>query len=150
MDLLSGAIAADPENKIGLITLGRAYAGLQRTEDAKAIYRKALEVYPESEEVHRLLGWILIREGDYAGAAELMASLISHSPRSAQAHYLFGFAYFYARDWEKSLAALSEAASLSRSFPKTHYLMAICYEETGRREDALAALDEYLKREPDV
>jgi tetratricopeptide (TPR) repeat protein len=150
IELLTRAIGTDPENKMGLVTLGRAYTGAQRIEEAKQIYRTALEIYPDSEELYRLLGWILIREEDYQGAADLMARLVHHSPRSAQAHYLYGFAYFRDKQWEKALAALSEAASLSRSFPKTHYLMAICYEQTGRRAEALEALDNYLKREPDV
>lgn len=150
VDLLTRIIAADPENKIGLVTLGRAYSGLERPEEAKRIYRRALDIYPDNEELYRLLGWILIREGSALEAAELMGRLVSQSPRSAHAHYLYGFSWFYAREWEKALSAFTEAASLSRTHAKTRYLAAICYEQTGRRKEALASLDSYLKLEPDV
>lgn len=148
--LLVRAIGADPENKLALVTLGRAYAGLGKDAEAREIYRRAIAIYPDNEEIYRLLGWMLIREGDALGAADLMAGLVAQTPRSAQAHYLYGFAWFYAGAWEKALAAFQEASSLSSSQPKAHYLAAICLERTGRRAEALAALDRYLKLEPDV
>ncbi len=150
IDLLERALVPDPENKLALVTLGRVYAGAGRAEDAKRTYRRALEIYPDDEEVHRLLGWILVQERRFDEAVALMAGLVHHAPRSAQAHYLYGFAWFYAGKWDKALEAFEQSTELGRSFAKSWYLMAICYEQTGRREEALAAIDGYLKREPDV
>ncbi|HXI02973.1 MAG TPA: sulfatase-like hydrolase/transferase, partial [Candidatus Saccharimonadales bacterium] len=148
--LLNRALQSDPANKIGLVTLGRALTGQKKLAEAEEVYRRALGFYPDNEEIYRQLGWLLIKQGRYGDAAELMSGLINVSPRSAQAHYLYGFALFYAKNWEKALQAFQESAKLSGVFSKTWYLMAICYEETGQRAEAIHALDEYLKRERDV
>jgi arylsulfatase A-like enzyme/Flp pilus assembly protein TadD len=148
--LLEIAVKADPENKIGLVLLGRAYAESGRRAEGKATLRRAIDVYPDAEEIYRILGWMHIKDGEHDEAAALFGRLVHHQPRSGMAHYLYGFAWFYAEKWERSLQALEEARALSPRFSKIPYLMAIGYERTGRREEALAALDGYLRLEPDV
>ncbi len=150
IDLLVHALVPDPENKLGLVTLGRAYTGAGRMGEARRTYEKALEIYSDDEEIHRLLGTILLHEGSTDEAVKLMAGLVHQAPRSAQAHYLYGFAWFYARNWEKALEALTQSTELGRSFARSWYLMAICNEQLGRRQEALGAIDNYLKREPSV
>ncbi len=150
VDILSRAVNADPENKIGLVKLGQALAGAGRRAEAKATLRRATEIYPDSEEIFRVLGWMHISDGEYDEAAELMATLIHQLPRSSQAHYMYGFAFFYAREWGRALEALQQARELNPRFSKTPYLMAICYEQTGRREEAIRSLHAYLRLERDV
>ena len=148
--LLKMAEQADPENKIGLVLLGKALAEAGKREEAKQTLKRAIDVYPDSEEIYRVLGWMLIRDGAYDEASSLMARLVTEAPRSGTAHYLYGFTYFYAKKWEKAIAAFEESRSLNPSFSKTPYMMAICYEQTGKRAEALRMLDAYLKLEPDV
>jgi tetratricopeptide (TPR) repeat protein len=148
--LLRQSVEADPENKIGLVLLGRALAETGKRDEAKTTLLKAIDIYPDSEEIYRALGWMLIKDGAYDEAASLMGRLVSQAPRSAQAHYLYGFSYFYGKKWSKAIEAFEQSRALNPRFAKTAYLMAICYEEEGRRPDALAALDGYLKLEPDV
>jgi arylsulfatase A-like enzyme/Flp pilus assembly protein TadD len=150
VNILSRAVNADPENKIGLVKLGQALAGAGRRAEAKATLRRAAEIYPDSEEVYRILGWMHVKDGEYDEAAELMAGLIHQLPRSSQAHYMYGFAFFYAREWDRALEALKQARELNPRFSKAPYLMAICYEQTGRREEAIRALHAYLRLEPNV
>ena len=148
--LLEQAVNADPENKLGLMNLGRAYSGAGNRPKAKETLRRAIEIYPDAEEIYRLLGWMLISDKEYDEAAALMARLVGQAPRSGQAHYLYGFAWFYAKKWDRALQAFEQARSLSPRFPKTPYLMAICYEQTNRRAEAVRALEAYLSLEPDV
>jgi Flp pilus assembly protein TadD len=148
--LLERALVPDPENKLGLVTLGRAYTGAKKLEEARRAYRRAADLYPDDEEVHRLLGTLLLAGGEVDSAVDLMAGLVHQSPRSAQAHYLYGMAWFYARKWDRAIEALGHATELGRSFARSWYLLAICYEQAGRRDEALAAVDGYLKREPNV
>jgi len=150
IDLLKITVQADPENKIGLVNLAQAYSGAGERAEAKEVLRRAIRIYPDSEEIHRILGWMLIREGDYEAAAAVMAEFINQAPRSAQAHYMYGFAWFYAKKWDKAIEAFRHSRDLNPRYPKAPYLLAICYEQTRRRQEALAALDAYLKLDPDV
>lgn len=150
VNLLELSIKADPENKLGLVLLGKALAEAGRRPEAKETLRRALDIYPDSEEIYRVLGWMLIRDGAYDEATALMGRLVSQAPRSGQAHYLYGFTYFYAKKWDKAIEALEQSRSLNPRYAKTHYLLAICLEQKGRRAEALKSLDTYLKLEPDV
>jgi arylsulfatase A-like enzyme/Flp pilus assembly protein TadD len=150
IDLLERVVEVDPENKLGLVKLGRALASAGKRARAEETLRRAIGIYRDTEEIYRALGWMLIEDGEYREAADLMADLIHELPRSSQAHYMYGFAWFYAKEWDRALEALEQARELSPGFPKTHYLMAICLEQTGRRAEALEALESYLRLEPDV
>jgi len=149
-EILKLGLKADPENKLGLVKLGQTLSALGKDAEAEATLRKAAAVYPDSEEIHRILGWMLIRRQEYGKAQEVMADLVLNSPRSAMAHYLYGFTFFYDKKWGKALEALDHSWELSEQNAKTAYLRAICLEELGRRADALDALREYLDREPNV
>jgi len=148
--LLTLAVKADPENKIGLVNLAQAYAAAGRRDEAKGVLRKALSIYPDSEEIYRILGWMLLKDQSYDEAEKLMAEFVSVVPRSSQAHYMYGFAWFYAKKWDRALEAFGHSRELNPGFAKAAYLEAICYEETHRRADALHSLDAYLKLERDV
>ena len=57
-----------------------------RLEEAKRIYRKALEEQPENPEASHFLGVIALQSGKYAQAAEFIEKLELRQPDSLRKH----------------------------------------------------------------
>jgi Fe-S cluster biosynthesis and repair protein YggX len=63
---------ADPENAMGWFSLGNAYKDAQRTEDAAAAYRHAVDLDSGLSRAYQLLGQVLIQLGRNEEAARTL------------------------------------------------------------------------------
>jgi choline-sulfatase len=140
----------DPENKMALVQWARLLATTKRLDEAIDTMRRAIDIYPDSEEMYRTLGWMLIRNDRTEEAITLFSSGLQAMPSSASVLYLYGYANFRAGHWAKSLEVLGESLRLNPNEAKAYYLSAVCEEKLGRRDQAYATFEKYLDREPDV
>ncbi|HKY32362.1 MAG TPA: sulfatase-like hydrolase/transferase, partial [Candidatus Polarisedimenticolia bacterium] len=148
--VLQEVLRVDPENKMGLVQYARFLAKEKRLEEAIAMMRRAIEIYPDTEELYRSLGWMLIRNERHNEAIALFSDGLQAMPSSASVLYLYGYANFRAGNWERALEALGESLKLNPTESKAYYLSGLCQEKLGRRDAAYATFDRYLKREPRV
>ncbi|MGH9868231.1 MAG: sulfatase-like hydrolase/transferase [Candidatus Polarisedimenticolia bacterium] len=149
--VLREVLREDPENKLALVSFARLLAATDRLDDALATMRKAIEIYPDSEEMYRSTGWMLIRNNRMQEAIDLFSQGLQQVPtKSSSMLYLYGFAHFRAQKWPESLKILGDSLSLNPGETMAWYLTGVCQEKLGKRQEAIASFTTYLNRTGDV
>ncbi len=128
----------------------RLLATTKRVDEAVATMHKAIDIYPDSEELYRVLGMILIRNDRKEEAIALFSKGLEVMPSSASLIYMYGYANFRADKWRKAIEALEESLKLNPAVPKAYYLLGLCHEKLHERDAAYASFEKYLGMEPDV
>lgn len=86
------SVMADPKRADTQVALGKALAGLQRTAEASAALRRALELQPDHAEAALYLGYYHADRGEWREAARYCQLAVDHAP-----------------DWPEAQTALAEA-----------------------------------------
>ncbi|MBL0388554.1 tetratricopeptide repeat protein [Tumebacillus sp. ITR2] len=73
-----------------------------QTDQARALYKKALRYHPNSTAALGGLGWIKLREGDVATAISLFKKQLSCSPNDRQGLFNLGWGSYQSRDFERA------------------------------------------------
>ncbi len=148
--IFSDALATDPDNRMALMQIGRAYAAQGKLEESVRAYEHALKLYPDVEEFYRTYGWVLLRARRFQEAQEVFLRALLRLPEAAHMHFMLGYTRFHMQDWKGAEEELDLAVRLSAKSGRAHYLLAVCRLQAGDQAAALEHLEEYLKREPDV
>jgi predicted AlkP superfamily phosphohydrolase/phosphomutase/tetratricopeptide (TPR) repeat protein len=98
--------------------IGKIYMQLNRFEDAKESFEKALEFEVDKAKFHQSLADCLIRLGEYEESAEHALTAIELVKYFPEAHYTLGEALEKLGDLENAKMAYDTAARLK---PKTHF-----------------------------
>lgn len=78
--LLTRAVAAEPDARAALEALARAQAQTGQTAQAERSFRRLVEVDPADDYARFGLGLVLVRTGNTAGAAEQLALAVAMRP----------------------------------------------------------------------
>ncbi len=89
---LQGYLAQRPNDSLAHFQLGYAYTGLQRWDDAKSEYGKAVALDPKLAQAHLNLGLVLL-DRDPAAAVEPFRHTAELQPDQARPLFLLGLAY---------------------------------------------------------
>ncbi|MGH7590353.1 MAG: tetratricopeptide repeat protein [Gemmatimonadales bacterium] len=79
------ALRDNPTDTRILQNMAIAFTKTDRPEEALRQYRRALDVDPSLTGAHYGMGFLLLRRGDVAGAAEHLREFLSRPPRGADA-----------------------------------------------------------------
>jgi tetratricopeptide (TPR) repeat protein len=175
--VLEGARKQFPESAQAALSLGVAYYGLRRFEDAVSAFLEAGRLAPDAEQPIAFLsrmaenwgarkpdvvalfrGYVQHRPqtalGHFAlGRATGDASELQHAlrlqPRMAEAHNELGIVLEAQRDFPGAIAAFQRAAALAPRNPVPHYRLSRLYARTGDSSRAATerALHEKLAAE---
>ena len=86
------AIRLTPHFMPGYVDLADLYRTAQRDADGERVLRRALDVEPDSAEVHHALGLVLVREQRVAEALPELARAAALAPDDARYAYVLGVA----------------------------------------------------------
>jgi len=148
--VLQKVLEVDPDNRLALMQMAKAQAGLGRFDEAVAHFEHSVKVYPDVEEFYRIYGWMQMRRGLLREAEEVYHRGAMALPESPFMHFLVGYARFLQRRWKEADEELALATDLGQRFGKPHYLLAICRLQQGDEAGMLQALEHYLERDPDL
>ena len=81
----TAALKLDPASYLGNIRLAYAYYNLARYDEAAAIYRKLMDLYPSDVDARTGLGWALLKKGKAADAVKEFRAVLEFAPKNALA-----------------------------------------------------------------
>lgn len=115
------------------------------TPEAKAAYRRALQLDPDFADAHANLGRLLHQEGRLDLAADHYGRAAELDPRSATAAFNLGVALEDLGRETEAVRAYARALVADPERPEPHFNLARLYEAMGREADALHHLVEYRR-----
>jgi tetratricopeptide (TPR) repeat protein len=103
----------------------------REVQQARQSLEKAIASDPAYAEAYNLLGFVLGRGGDLAGAVEKLNQAVALDPGFADAHYNLGVALWYRGDRSKAAAELDEALRLNPAAGNVYSFRGMTCRETG-------------------
>ena len=127
-----------PGNPRAHDNLANALLEANRTPEAVAQYRAALQLAPDDVQAHYNLGNVLLQAGDLPGAIAHYQAALRAAPAFDRALDNLGTAYLRAGRLPEALAAFAAAVAADPAYPSAHYNLANALARAGRLDAAIA------------
>ena len=114
-------------------------------EEAKAVYRKAIEQDPAHADACVNLGRLIHISGEAEEALNLFEKALEINPKHATAWFNLGVVQEGRDATDQAITAYERVLSLDESFPDAHYNLARLYEQTGDKRAAVRHLNAYKR-----
>jgi tetratricopeptide (TPR) repeat protein len=146
--LLDAVVAAHPDYAEAYNSLGIVYSRQGRHAEARAAYRKVLELDPTSAKAYENLGVDELGAGDLAAATADLGRALSLDPRLAGARNALAAVYMREGRTEDAIAEWKKAVQLDpRLFDAVYNLGTVLYK-AGRRDEARPYLERFVNEAP--
>jgi arylsulfatase A-like enzyme/Tfp pilus assembly protein PilF len=146
--LLDAVVAAHPDYAEAYNSLGVVYSRQGRHAEARAAYRKVLELDPTSAKAYENLGVDELSAGDLAAATADLGRALSLDPRLAGARNALAAVYMREGRTVDAIAEWKMAVQLDpRLFDAVYNLGTVLYK-AGRREEARPYLERFVNEAP--
>ncbi|MEO8661872.1 MAG: tetratricopeptide repeat protein, partial [Bryobacteraceae bacterium] len=145
---LESVVKATPEEPRALTVYAMVTGRMNRWKEAEAMFRKVVQLQPQSAEAHLNLGIALADQPNVAAALEAFTVAVRLAPQSPVTHYNKGRASFDLRDYEGARVELAEACRLDTKFAPALYLLAMAEKQLDLSKESAAHLQRLLTLEP--
>jgi len=146
--LVHAIITAHPDYAEAYNSLGVVYSRQGRHADARAAYRKVLELDPTSAKAYENLGADEFAAGDLNEAGADLARALSLDPRLAGVHNALAAVYMRQGRQADAMAAWKTAVRLDPRLFDALYNLGIALDDAGRREEARPYLERFVNEAP--
>lgn len=126
--------------RMALLTLGRRSLAMAAYDDAEAMVRAALTLYPASADAHALYGAIALARGEAAAARAALARAVVLFPLQADLHATLSAALLQEGHPEEARSAARTALTLDPRSPLAHLHLAGAEEQLGDSPEEVEAL----------
>lgn len=137
----------DPRNVKAKDNLGLSYEGLNRTDEASAAYRTAIEWQRDAAEKnpgpYLDLGSLLVETDHVEEGLPHLLEAVRLSPEDYRTHRALGKAYTRLNQLEKARAELEKAVELAPQNAPVHFMLAQVYRKQGLMDKVKAETDRY-------
>jgi tetratricopeptide (TPR) repeat protein len=123
--------------------LGALLAATGRSQEAKDLYQKGIEVSPQSAWAHNNLAWMLATALDPAVhdpglAVELATKAVELDPKPAYLWNTLGVAQYRAGEWKAAIDALAKAEEITpgRYFGFNAFFLAMAHWKLDQKDEA--------------
>jgi superkiller protein 3 len=147
IDPLRKFIAAQPDVAYGHFELGYVYTALQRADEARDEYERAIAIDPKMAEAYLNLG-ILFIERDPAVAVPSLRKAVELLPAQSRPRYLLGVAQENAKDYSAAAESFEGAYRLDPHNLEPIVHLANLYLRLQRPDDAEAKFRSILEAQP--
>ena len=147
IDPLQKFIAAQPDLAYGHFELGYVFTALQRADEARGEYEKAIAIDPKMAEAYLNLG-ILFIERDHAVAVPNLRKAVELLPAQSRPRYLLGVAQENAKDYSAAAESFEGAYRLDPQNLAPILHLANLYIRLKRPADAEAKFRSILEAQP--
>lgn len=130
------------------VNLGKSYGKLGRYQEAIAIFKRAIQLNPNSANGYFNLGNALLDIGKHEEAKKQYHMAINRNPNFHQAYARLGALLTEMGHYEEGLKVLQSAIQINPDYFLTYYGIARAYSKMGKPKEGIALLRAYLKRNP--
>jgi tetratricopeptide (TPR) repeat protein len=119
-------------------------------ESAKGLLLKALDVKPASVAVLSKLGFIYLRDNNYAQAIGTYQKVAELEPQQPNAFFNLGYIYAVTEDYARAKEMYARVVQLEPAFlDEALFNLAMVQEQLGERRQCLKSLKQAVKINPD-
>ena len=120
------------------------------TEAAKGLLLKALDIKPASVAVLSKLGYIYLRDSNYAQAIDTYQKVAELEPQQPNAFFNLGYIYAVTEDYARAKEMYTRVVQLEPAFlDEALFNLAMVQEQLGERRQCLKSLNQAIKINPD-
>ncbi|MDI6797205.1 MAG: tetratricopeptide repeat protein [Desulfatibacillaceae bacterium] len=147
---LERAVAEDSKALAPRVELGRILLGQEDFSAAKIQMQKALELYPEKEDILAMAAAAFIGLEEYDPALEAYQKLFEMSPERIELLYAIGEIYFQMENWDKALEIFLDLAAREPDSLRAWLYLAETHIRRGDNRAAIDALERSLTINPNL
>jgi tetratricopeptide (TPR) repeat protein len=149
MDLLEQLVKQEPDNIQYLKSLGYVYIFFGKFADAEQTYRRILQLQPDDQETHYLLGRALAEQANtpeaFAVAEKELKAVVTKVPYEPGIYLALGILYFRRNEPARAIPDLERAIKLGVLEHKTWLYLGQSYMRVGRTEEGRKTLAEFQR-----
>jgi len=149
IQLITKAIKQSPDKAIYYNSLGNAYLGLARHDDAVASFQRAIRLNSSFAEAHNNLGNVLLDTGRPAEAIISFKKAIHYRPDLATAYCGLGKGLKELGFTGPAIEAFMRAVYFRDNYPQAHYQLGLSLMDEGRLKEAAEHFKRALYFSPD-
>ena len=148
-DFFQQAINAYPSYDAAYNNLGVAYMKLDQPDKALVALQTAVKLNDKSADADRNLARLLIHNGDFIGAEELVKKSLMVEPSDPGGLTLFVITEFENREYAAAVQTAQKVHQLAHEgFASCHYVAGEAYERLGQPQNARVQYQLYLQEMP--
>jgi len=144
VEILATVPSADAYHLRGLIAITR-----RDFVPAAEHLSKAIELAPDSYEMHLRLGGVLLALEDRERAAIIIEKAVALNPQDREAHLYLGQALLLQKRYDEANAAALQALAMSPEWPRALEVLALIAIDNGRSERAEQLATRVILAEPE-
>lgn len=137
-------------NVHALVDQGWALENEGRSQQALALFNKALEMDPDDFLVHKHLGIHWAREGRFVQAIQELNLAVELNPRDASSNYNLGLVYQVHHEYEKAVASYTRAINLNANYSSAIQNRAHAYWDLKDYKDAIKDYSRIIAKNPQM
>lgn len=119
-------------------------------QQAISLFRKALQLNPQSVRAHFQLGLVLTRQKAYAAAIENYQKAIALNPQFPDTYFNLGFIYAVSRDFAKAEEMYTQTVALNPDYlDEALFNLALVQSKQNKKEQSMANLNKALVVNPE-
>jgi tetratricopeptide (TPR) repeat protein len=145
--LYLGVLKEEPTNRTALERLANLYTITGRFQDAKDVYKRLIEYYPEKSYKLRYV-YLLIKTSDFREAEELARELYSQEPDNLDVAFAYGVSLEANKKTDQALKVYEKLLEQHPNNPKIMERLAVAYMDQKDYKRAEALVKRALELEP--
>jgi Tfp pilus assembly protein PilF len=129
------------------IIMGQQALAVNEMKPALEHFQKVVDVYPDIEGLHRVLGLLYLQSENYTLAAEHLEKALQEEETFDVLNNL-GTVYIGTEEYDKAEKSLKRALEMQQENPGCHKNLAMLYRKMKRDNDAIYHYEKYLDLRP--
>jgi tetratricopeptide (TPR) repeat protein len=145
------ALELDPDIPEVYCSLGSAYLGKGKLEEASNSYKQVLSMNPSSNirgVANLCLGIIYTERKKFAEAVKSFEEAVRLIPDKAEAHYRLADIYVQQGKFDLAIPEYKRAIELDPNLAKPYQGLGLIYTKKGKADEAIRYYEEAIKRDP--
>jgi tetratricopeptide (TPR) repeat protein len=128
--------------------LADSYFRLGFPDSAEIVYKLGLQVFPQSQQLHRNLGYLYMGREQIPEAIEHYEKVVTVDSGTVDDYRILGNLYVRNNQLDEAIQAFEKVIQLDPSDDATRKALAQLYKSTGRTDEAIAAMERALEADP--